>query len=172
MIEGLNVKTFRWKTMHYPVDPQVVGEYLEEMAGDAGSVKPEQVVRDAERKESPLHPIFDWNNDSAAHKYRLHQARVMLGNLERVTIRVTEEGTEETEHIRAFVNVRSPIADSEDVKTDSSYMKIDVAMQDHRDYIIQRAKSELESFRRKYNELRNYDKKFGRLFKEVDNVLV
>lgn len=38
----------------------------------------EDVVKAAAKKNSPLHCYFDWDDSSAAHKYRLHQARSLL----------------------------------------------------------------------------------------------
>jgi hypothetical protein len=54
-------------------DAQVLGERLMELSQD-GVLSPEQVVEDARRPESPTHRYFEWNDQVAAHKYRLHQA--------------------------------------------------------------------------------------------------
>jgi hypothetical protein len=43
-----------------------------------GMLRPEDVVREAERGESPLHAHFQWNNSVAAHEYRLQQARGLI----------------------------------------------------------------------------------------------
>lgn len=47
-------------------------------AKHAGSLHPEKVVEAAKAKESILHRCFEWNDNEAAHKYRLVQARYML----------------------------------------------------------------------------------------------
>lgn len=44
----------------------------------SGSVTPEEVVKEATPDDAPLHGQFEWNNDKAAHKYRLVQARTMI----------------------------------------------------------------------------------------------
>jgi hypothetical protein len=52
---------------------------LRRIAQQAGGVlKPEDVVKSAERKTSPLHRYFDWDDTEAAREWRLHQARQLI----------------------------------------------------------------------------------------------
>ena len=44
-------------------------------ARNGGRVTPEEVIDAARRTDSPLHDYFDWDDTSAAHKYRIEQAR-------------------------------------------------------------------------------------------------
>ncbi len=44
-------------------------------------VTPDIVVAAAEALDHPLHPDFDWDNDSAGHKYRLDQARAYIAEV-------------------------------------------------------------------------------------------
>lgn len=41
-------------------------------------IQPEAVVEEAASETSPLHPHFEWDDDEAAHEYRLHQARNLI----------------------------------------------------------------------------------------------
>lgn len=43
-----------------------------------GELTPEIVVEAARDPGSPLHSYFDWNNDTAAHKFRLEQGRRLI----------------------------------------------------------------------------------------------
>lgn len=43
-----------------------------------GKITPAQLVDAARQPSSPLHPYFEWNNDTAAEKYREIQARTLL----------------------------------------------------------------------------------------------
>ena len=52
-----------------------------------GVLLPEHVVKDARRKTSPLHDLFEWNDTAAAQKYRLQQARRVITSV-RVDIKV------------------------------------------------------------------------------------
>lgn len=61
----------------------------------------EAVVKEARRKGSPLHDLFDWNDASAAHRSRLHQARDLIREY---TVNVTVRPGR-AERVQAFVNV-------------------------------------------------------------------
>jgi hypothetical protein len=41
----------------------------------------EKLVENAEDENSPLHPLFQWDNDKAGHLYRLTQARNIINNV-------------------------------------------------------------------------------------------
>ena len=43
-----------------------------------GNLTPEIVIAAAKDPDSALHEQFDWDDDSAAHKWRLHQARALI----------------------------------------------------------------------------------------------
>jgi len=43
---------------------------------------PEIIVTEAESTTSPLHDAFEWNDQKAAHKYRLVQARNLITHIE------------------------------------------------------------------------------------------
>jgi hypothetical protein len=45
---------------------------------DEGRLTPECVLEAAEDEDSPLHRFFEWDNDEAAHQYRIDQARRLI----------------------------------------------------------------------------------------------
>lgn len=74
-----------------------------EMAGDdvekrlsalakkaGGLLTAEVVVEDARNPSSPLHAHFDWDNDVAAEKWRLEQARRLIRSV-KITVEVVED---------------------------------------------------------------------------------
>ena len=61
-------------------DAEVIGPQLEVLAED-GDVSERNVVDIARSENSPLHRFFDWNNESAADKFRLHQAGTMMRSI-------------------------------------------------------------------------------------------
>lgn len=67
-----------------------------------GLLRPEDVVKAAEPKSSPLHDKFDWKNSTAAHKWRLEQARHII----RVFVQVIDTGKGSAES-RVFVALSS-----------------------------------------------------------------
>jgi len=54
-----------------------------------GQVTPKRVLDDARKVSSPLHALFDWTMKSAAEKWWLHQARLIIGAV-RVQITTSE----------------------------------------------------------------------------------
>jgi len=63
-----------------PKDAQKVGEYLERYFPNS-NFKPEQIVEIARPPTSPIHKYFDWDDETAAKKYRLQQARRIVNAL-------------------------------------------------------------------------------------------
>lgn len=53
-------------------------QMLEEIETEQGIITPKEVLRRAQSVDSPIHALFDWNDTSAAAKYRLHQARLLI----------------------------------------------------------------------------------------------
>ena len=41
----------------------------------------ENLLEEAQRKDSPLHDLFEWDNDEAGKLYRLQQARVIINEV-------------------------------------------------------------------------------------------
>ena len=136
-------------TNGYPsrgMDPQLVGETLDDLNERYGGVIPEVVVKAAKPKKSPLHRAFIWDDAEAAHKHRLRQA----GHLIRAV--VVESDTLPT--VRRFVNVL--LRDEQEDTSGRYYMTLDAALADEkaRKYVLETAKNELASFRRKYGNLK------------------
>lgn len=46
-----------------------------------GATNAEAVVAEARRRASPLHPLFDWDDATAAHEHRLSTARKVLASI-------------------------------------------------------------------------------------------
>jgi hypothetical protein len=78
-MEGFN---WKMKGLAKGVDPSVAADELQRLQKKHGELTPEVIVKEAFNKRSPLHPIFEWDNDKAAYNYRLQQARVLLNNIE------------------------------------------------------------------------------------------
>ena len=56
---------------------------------EQGRLTPDEVVRIASDPDNPLHEAFDWDDASAAHQYRLDQARTMIRSV-RFEVQVAE----------------------------------------------------------------------------------
>lgn len=139
------------------VDAQSVGETLERIRKAASDdLRPAAVVEEARDGSSPLHPLFDWDNSSAADKYRIHQARQVIAAV--IVHRV--DNRELQKPIPAFVN----IVDDDGQR----YVSTVSAMNDaeKREIILRNARDDLIKWRKKYEALQE----FGELFAVIDRV--
>lgn len=130
---------YQWKVPGIiPVDAQTAGEELERIYERDGSITPEAVVEDSTDPSAPLHGCFEWDNEKAAHKYRITQAQGII----RCIVSVDKPESPATP-IRAFVSTRQ------------SYKPITVVINDAdaRAELLRSALAELENFKRKYAAL-------------------
>lgn len=73
-----------------------VREVLIELHNDCGRLTPPLVVASAKKKSSPLHDLFEWDDEKAGHAYRLKQARDLI---RRVYVTVVRNNEEVKEHV-------------------------------------------------------------------------
>ena len=132
---------YRWKSgARSPVSAQVAGEVCASLE-ESGSLTPRALVDASRAEDAPLHGAFEWDDEAAAERYREAQAGYIIRSVE-----VVVEGT--SEPVRAFVSVTesrhaAPYASIEHVMVRS----------DSRAILLDRARTELEAFRRKYRQL-------------------
>jgi len=114
-----------------------------------GVLKPDDVVKFAKSSKTSLHKAFDWDDTTAAHKWRIDQARALIRfSVEVITIK-NKDVT-----VRVFM---SPVAKERDsngngnsgYKLVSTLLKTKMGRQD----ILDTALSELETFKNKYSWL-------------------
>ena len=68
---------YKW-SRGFSVPAQVFGEFYYRLKRRT----PEELVRAARSKSSPVHSLFEWNDKKAAHEARLIAARVMINSLQ------------------------------------------------------------------------------------------
>lgn len=130
--------TYQWKVPGImPVDAQTAGNELQRIYKRDGVIEPETVVLESESPSAPLHSCFEWDNEKAAHKYRITQAQGII----RAIVLVNE--TEKSPETRAFVSV------------ERKYHPVSVVIRnpEKRDILLQNALNELHWFEKKYNSL-------------------
>ncbi len=89
---------FTWK-----VKPEVAGKTIDKIAAkNNGEITPQLVLEAAKNKKNALHNCFEWNNDKAGERYRLWQARQLIGSI------VVDIQINEPEQTRAFVSINIP----------------------------------------------------------------
>ena len=84
-----------------PVGADVVGEELERIRAKTGQLIPDDVVKAARPKKSPIHTAFEWDDTVASEKYRVHQARNLI---RAVRVVIEDESGESVSHPQ-FVNI-------------------------------------------------------------------
>lgn len=121
-----------------PVDAQTAGEELERIYKRDGIITPEKVLEDNTEAGTPLHDCFEWDDTTAAHKYRVKQAKEIIQ-----TIVSVPDSAPQLPPVRAFVSVSR---DFHPIKTvlDDKEMK---------ESLLLCAVSELKAFERKYSTL-------------------
>lgn len=109
-----------------------------------GLLTPQQIVRSATPKSSPLHNQFNWDNSEAAYLWRLEQARHLI----RVFVKVVDDGKRKRE-------TRMYVALSSDRKQGGGYRYIAEVLSDKemRATLLDDARSEMIRFRMKYASL-------------------
>ena len=115
----------------------------EEIREIGDEVKPEQVLDKAKDTSSELHKCFDWNDTSAAEKYRLIQARDVIRHL----IVVKRDDEDEREPVQFRVMLKN------ERTQESGYKQTIVMVKDEDEYkkLLNQAYAELHSFKQKYS---------------------
>lgn len=132
---------------------------LDRLASEGGGLLlPSAVVQSAEAEDSPLHGWFQWDDDKAAHGYRLWQARELI----RVSVTIVERPVGKPIEVRAFVSLRSD-------RTTGGYRRtVDVIRDAEQfDEMLADALAELKQLRAKYSSL----KQLAPVFSALDGVL-
>lgn len=138
-------------------DPNIVGGHLELLRTEAkGELTPEDVLKDAQRNNSPLHDFFEWSDTKAAHEYRLQQARGLI----RAVVAIYVEPEKPARRMRAFVHVPEPGAPH---YRDTAHA---MSQEKTRDLVLRQAWREFMAWRARYQEL----DEFARVFEEADKL--
>jgi hypothetical protein len=127
---------------------------LEEILGKiaqkhGGTLTPEQVLKAAAPKSSPLHQHFQWDDTEAARQYRLMQAGQLIRR-----VRITYAPSEGREfRVRAFVNVTPEAVEDESPR--GHYVPFETArlIPNYREQLLANARRDAETFKQKYATL-------------------
>ena len=118
------------------MDANIVGGVVEKIEAEHGAVTKELLLEASRPEDSATHSIFEWDNDKAAEKYRLEQARQTISAL-RVVYETPEK---EAISVKAFVNVS-------ELSEKARYRNVEVALteEDTREVYLKRIRNELEA---------------------------
>ena len=135
----------------FGVPAQVVGNLCNELENTDEGLTPESFLNASRDESSPTHSLFEWNNDIAAEKYRLHQAQTVICN-------IVTKSVDEDEPVRAFINVRKSFGEHH-YKPVEKVQKNDAWKAE----MLITAKREMDAFVHKYQVLSNLDQEFSRV---------
>ncbi len=135
---------------HVKCNAQTVGEICAKLESE-GNLTPAALVEEGRPEDSPLHGDFEWDDTVAAERYRESQAGYIIRSVEVVAKDVSEP-------VRAFVSI-SVRSEDESQRTYVSTVKA-IGEPETRDEILRGALAELNSFRRKYEQLTELAKVF------------
>lgn len=125
-------------------DAEWLAKQVRAIKGRRATVSPEDIVEASRPKDAPLHDRFTWDDTEAARSWRLEEARKIL----RVAVTIIEHEQERV-RVRAFVSLPSdrgpkqPFRTMEDVLSDP----------ERRGEMLERARSEMDSWVRRYGTL-------------------
>lgn len=131
----------------------IIEQELRKIEKRDGNITPPAVVEAAKSPTSPLHSHFQWNDDKAAHEYRLWQARQLIA------VVIIEQGPNDTQ--RTFTSViieqNTPKGESQLIRAYVDTEKV-LDNADLRAQVLRQAVNELERWARKY---RHFDELEG-----------
>lgn len=151
--KGGDLMVYQWKIPLYKVDAQAAGEELERISKSRQALTPEAVVDESRPEDAILHGCFEWNDKTAAERYRESQAQHLIQNI----VTVIVEGEDSPQPVRAFVNIQN----------DYKPMDVVIKSKDYSDEMLNKALCELKSFQNKYNGLQQ----LSNVFKAISSVL-
>ena len=132
-----------WKTGLYAhADAQKVADELLTLGKE---FKPSDVVEMAKNPKTESHKCFEWDDQKAADKYRLSQARILVCNL----VYTEPETKENTEPIRVFFKP--------DKECGYKPTKMILRNPDEYQSLLKQCAIDLERIKTKYHSLTEYD---------------
>lgn len=118
------------------------GKIVHEIIELGESVTPSQIVEKARDEQTELHKVFEWDDQKAAEKYRIVQARQVVRHLV-----IEEVKPEDQDHapVRFFVQT----------KNGEGYKPLEWVLRRDDEYhqLLQQAMAELHAFKEKYSRL-------------------
>jgi hypothetical protein len=142
--------TFQWKEgARFNIDPNVAGREIERIRRlKGGSMVGEEIIPYAADPKNPLHCLFDWNDRSAAHRFRADLARKLVG----CVIEVSPNPPQEERRAYVSVCIANPSSPNE---FGPRFVRTKDALEDPelRQQIISGALSEFRVLRQKYSGL-------------------
>ena len=115
-----------------------------------GALTPEAIVTEAAAVRSPLHSFFEWDDTTAAQKFRLNQAVQLVRT---VCVQVVRSGSSEPVSVHVFHNVESETASGEKMTHYVTVKELDREPR-MKSYVMEQALARLRSWTAEYESLK------------------
>lgn len=130
----------------FHADAQTVAEEILSIGEEA---TPQQILDKGRDESTELHKCFEWDDNEAAEKYRLYQARLVVRHL--VFVRTEEQKQEKAPEIRVFHKT--------EMSEGSGYKPLVRIVKNEDEYqnMLKLAYAELHAIKVKYQNLQELD---------------
>lgn len=157
---------YQWRSGNYPVSADDAHKEIERINKKEGCVTAQNVLDQSRPKKAVLHDCFEWDDNIASEKWRLHQSACLIGNLVKVACKQVESEEPKEVTVRAYVNT-----ENNRYAKKGSYVSINVAVEDERLYkvVLDNALKELKAFKAKYATLDDLSEVFKAIDTAVEN---
>lgn len=138
---------------------KIIASELRKIEAEFSIITPKLVVSRASDKRSPLHSYFEWDNTTAAERYREWQARSLI-----MKVYVVPFDNPDSEPVRAFVNIKSD--EDDELVEDQGYVWT-AGLESRPTYqaqVVEYAAMQLRLWRKKFGGFKEF---FG-VIKEID----
>lgn len=144
----MSVKNYAWKIPSFAknIDIELAIEEIERIESLYGSLTPQNILDASRPKNALFHTLFQWDDNVAAEQYRLHQARVILNNIE---VTVVSDG--QPKQISVYEVIKQP-SSSQVYKNINSMTVSDI------DFIKQKTIKELNILKDKLSVYKEFSK--------------
>lgn len=173
------VSKYSWRSgYNYKVSAETVGGVLKEIEESEGEVTSKSFLEYSRPEDSVTHSMFEWDDTVAAEKFRLYQSGRIINQLA-IEIVYTDDGKptemsvdmveqsapeQKKQIVSAYVNTVG-----KSTRASACFTNVIDALNDSakRSVVLENAKSELSSFKKKYGSL----KELAVVVKAIDIVL-
>lgn len=147
-------------------EAKIYGKELDRIAEENdGQLKPADVLEIAKDKENPLHNYFEWNNNKAAERHRIEQARHLLNHIT-VVIKYDHKQREQ----KAFFSVNSTPKENQKNKIYVTMERV-LSEPELREQILVEAIEEIEYWQERYKIYRELTSIFTAIRKAKKRII-
>lgn len=135
---------WRLKSLAKNIDPDLAVQELERIESVYGVLSAENILSESRNDNAILHPLFEWQENVAAEKYRMQQARFILNNI----------------HVKVIKNGNSlliPVYEVITINKERWYRSINVMTQSDVDQVKKATLKDLASIKAKLESYEDFE---------------